>query len=620
MRTEEALALIMVIAVVLRLLPFGFWGFVGSDPYVHLGVAKHFERSGFIDYPFSNFPFGYRVTEPLGMYLVPLLIYHLIPSTLTLVFQLTPVIFACISIAVGYLLFRELFDKRTSLIACALLAISTANITRTGVGIYRGEMLFMPFMLLSLLFLARSRKNWKEAGFSGLFAGISSYLWNGYPFVTVAVSGFYLGALALLYLRKISVEEVIRGFALFSAVYLAAVNVGYLTGIVPVRTAFTDVYFPLFALSVGCVFCVGERFVAGRRLEYLLVAGAAGTALTLFFFPTAINYLSTGFGLVIPQNEYNLSIEELQRPTFEFLYLTLDATVFLSIFGLLALVLDFAQKPNWRFGMVLVWFAASAYVAFASTRFIFLASYVFAALSAHFISGTTKRNKTRGYALVVVVFAMMFYHTYLIRMQMRSDVRWEPALNYIKERTPLDAGFVVWRDYGGMVQAFGERATVADSVFGQNQTTLRAVVSFLFDGAYDFPGDYVVVDKQQLTELPGMVSMMGLGYEATIQLLNFVQQGNFVHTSPLEFIVDLANRSATLQGVGVDLLMLETFGTTLYPADEPKVPGCLYLQSSGVAYLSQDICDSNFLKLAFLDGVDGLNLTYRDEYISIYEI
>ena len=41
---------------------------------------------------------------------------------------------------------------------------------------------------------------------------------------------------------------------------------------------------------------------------------------------------------------------------------------------------------------------------------------------------------------------------------------------------------------------------------------------------------------------------------------------------------------------------------------------------AGILYLSEDICESNFMNLAFLDGVEGFNLVFRDDYISIYEL
>jgi hypothetical protein len=618
MRTEEALSIILLATVLLRLIPFGFWGFVGSDPYVHLGVAKHLEKSGFIDYPLSNFPSGHRITEPIGMYLTPLLIYHTIPSTIEVVFQLTPVIFACISIVISYFLFKEILDRRTALITCSLLAISTANITRTAVGTYRGEMLFIPFFLTALIFLVRSKDDWKLAGFSGSFAGTSSYFWNGYPFAIVTIAAFYFLAICWLYLRKKNFQRVLKSFILFSVVCLIAVNIGYLSNIVPMRNVFTDLYFPSFVAVTILVFMVGNIFE--RRREYLSIAMIVATLITFIAFPNMFLQVSTGFGLVVPQDNYNLSIEELQTPTLEFLYLTLDATVFLSLFGIFALGLKFLQEKDWNRSILLVLFATSLYIALASTRFIFLASYVFAAVSAFYISEAISKDKMKGYALALVVFSIMFYHSYSIRTQMQSDLRWEPSLNHILERTPTDSGFVVWRDAGGIIQAFGERATVVDSVYGQNMTTLQEFVRFMFNETYDFPGDYAVVDKQQLTQLPAMVSMVGTDYDATLQVLDFYQQGNFVYTSPTEFVIDLVNRNATLNGIGIDLLVFEFSETVLYSSDEPKVPGCLYVQNSGVVYLSQEICDSNFLKLAFLDGLEGLNLTYRDSYISIYEL
>ena len=638
---DKKILIPILITVLLRLYPFNFYGFQGSDPYVHFSVANQFEKYGLSrGYTLSNYPDGVLITEPFGLYIIPLTFYHLIPSSLISVFQLMPVIFAVISIMVSYLLFKELFDDRLAIVTSVFLSLSIANMTRTGFGVYRGEMLMMPFFLASILFLVKGMKinGWKRNqlidkivtfSISGILLGICPFLWYGYPFAFVTV--LLVTSVLVLYGFLIGdIKKPLFAFFVVSLVSFAIVKMIVFLGLLPVEHRFTSAYLPLLIPVFSFVFIVLYYLndkLNKKRKKILISALLISFPLIFVINPnisgTNLSDIFSGFGAAIPLEAYTQAIDELQRPTIEFLFLTLDITLVLAVLGSIILVLKTMIEHDWKKILFIAFSIPVIYLSLSALRFIFLGSFIFCALSSYFFVEMLKqKDKEKVYLmLLIVIFVVMFVHVLQVRSQLEFNNYWDNALVWIKTNVGLSEGIATWRDDAGIIQAFAERMTTTDSVFGQNESKLLEVSDFLLSNTpKNISAEYLVLDKNRLTDMAAIASMMQIPGDFSFIELGIVNYGEMVQTYPTEFYINLTSKKAYGNNLPIDLMTMNGTDVSYHLASEPRILGCLLLQSTNALYLSEELCQSNFVRMSLLQGINGYKLVYKDSYISVYEV
>ncbi|MGC8537832.1 MAG: hypothetical protein ACP5MZ_02505 [Candidatus Micrarchaeia archaeon] len=273
----------------------------------------------------------------------------------------------------------------------------------------------------------------------------------------------------------------------------------------------------------------------------LVLAGVLAVVFYSYFLRIA-----GGDGLVIAHGSLNKSIQELSPPTFGFLWASFNLELFLAPFTLLFYILFnynyvtsydivthsfthaivapvigmligfllfaiivlyrkriFTEKHSDEyFIIILAYFAATMYLQANAVRFNSLVAVPIAILSAMSIYAIGKFIYDRKaiiydsfkainlyYLLVMVVVVMIVYYTYLGSSAFAQadgiDQYFLNATVWMRNNTPANATFLtIWPD-GSVIEGWGNRTSLTDSVGGQNGPLIASFARFLFNDSND---------------------------------------------------------------------------------------------------------------------------------------
>jgi len=148
--------------------------------------------------------------------------------------------------------------------------------------------------------------------------------------------------------------------------------------------------------------------------------------------------------------------------------------VFALIFVIVGLIFVLKNKDlnelKGRNILILVWYIISIMAANGAVRLFFIMAFPAAILSAYFIKWCTnwlskhaKKYDLIPYLFSALVIIVMFFVVSQANAYMNPNLGiWYESMDWIKENTPEDAIFTHWWDYGYLVQALGNRATIGD--------------------------------------------------------------------------------------------------------------------------------------------------------------
>jgi asparagine N-glycosylation enzyme membrane subunit Stt3 len=476
-----------------------------------------------------------------------------------------------IGIAGFFFLTREILeDEWAALVASGLLAFSAAIFFRTTAGFLEKEPLFLPFMVLGMLFFLRAYKQkelkkwtYVNAALAGVFTGLAGFTSGLFQFVSIYLSAFFL--LEVL-LQKISKQKMVVFGTWIVATVIVLLLVKESSDPIGYLSNFMHPLLPIAALFFGIVAIYVKKPKQLEWLPYGLFHVLVGLGIVLLlasaisvFQPSfltdkidfAVQRISTPIGI----GRFEQSVSENQPPVFlgggsswwntfgvsfinpfggffsiglvfllfyfggivifyrefrNFRYakwLTAIFAIFISalifehfsadqryqwvnaIFGAQAIYFaifgaaivaflflehrkhEHLEKVNSAFLLILIWFAIATIVANGAVRHFFMLSFPAMMMAAYFIKWGSEwlgarinvGLKPATYLFAAIVIVMSFWVISLSNANMYPGLQnYYSALDWVRENTPEDSVFTHWWDYGYIMQAVGQRATVVD--------------------------------------------------------------------------------------------------------------------------------------------------------------
>jgi len=524
------LGIILLIGFVFRLALLPYNTFFEPDVYFHYSVLQQAINHNFTiptNSVLSGFPNHNQITEPSGLYWIPLLIYGILQKMIPLIYIMPwlPLIFGLLEIIAVYWFSKELInDSRFALLASFFLAISNANIARTDAFMFRGDSFVSLFVIISLLILIKVYKErlWFFKYVYGLTSvsilAIGITVWNG------AVFAFIIYALALFLLliycymkrdRTKFLETALLVFILSNFLWLIQTFQNYNIIRDNSLLPFVDmglIWEFMMALSIAC----GLQMLLIDKVNNATIKEKS-IFLTISIFAYIIIILAVGhpeplgggFSLfnVIPASSNGLSstINELQIPSFSFLFSSFEFLLFLAPASFIVFYNNKEEKNIIAFIVLFAYFLITVYLSFTTERYNSIASIPFAILGAYTFIKIYDWSKVRverigkgilslspkdirgilGLAfLMSIVFSLMnFLFTQpagYINKDFISSMAW------ISNNTPNNATFLtLWQD-GSLIEGLGNRISYTDSVSGLNATRTYEFSNFLYGINYNY--------------------------------------------------------------------------------------------------------------------------------------
>ena len=627
--------IIIILDIYLRTGMLKYSGFFEPDGFYHFSVIRAAVTHDFAipkTLVLSGFPTHFQITEPLGLYFVTLFPYAILRyfgASYYTVMRLVPILFGVLDAIGAFYIVRYFAKSRVlAFLAMFFVAISSGDIARTAALVYRGDGFITSFMILSLIFFIavfRAKSTRKKVLFALLAAfvlGVGTAVWNGAPFtvivymlavIFIAVLGYITADLQLLK------DSIILTFALLLA--YAMQHMWMALTIVRATQALSTLHFFIFYGPIIIGTLLAYYFIKNRdrfpsftmnilaRAKFIGAVIAIALVIVLVFFGGFLSQVASGGGLVIASSHLNVTIQELQPPTFAFLWASFAYQLFLAPVGII-LYLLFADRihPGQKYTMLhrlkfspeflvmLAYFVATFYLQINAVRFnsivavpiaIFAAYGLYAigrllGLDKNVLKNAKKGIQTYGRLMfAAVAIFILVYMLYLTNLESFTSVQADginanflSALTWVKNNTPSNATFLaVWPD-GSVIEGWANRTSAMDSVGGQNPKLIAGFARFILNTSPDahyllnetHKPEYLLARYYWLQELGGIATEGNLsntiaatyGYDAfssvnvtsnsTFERIFFVAQGN----SGLEgvMLLNLSNPSDVETALG----------------------------------------------------------------------
>ncbi len=522
-----ALALVILAATIYVRVPLlQYQGFFEPDGFYHYSVMMQAAANGFqipLYSVYSSFPTHTMVTEPSGLYYVTLIPYYLFRGAGLTIYSIErniAIVFGLLDVIASYFLVRYLARSRAlGLLSMAAVALSGGDAARTSALVYRGDGFITIFLILALIFMIkaignRSRRRYAYMVLVGILLGIGTLVWNGAPFVLIV----YLFAILLLaaYGFIKGNRKLLWDTVLLSAVLLITYGMQHIfiyLGLLRGGQALSSIHFfifyaPILLGSLLFYYLLGrkDRPLMSRRgrAMLLLVVALLILAVVLSLFYSYIAEIATGAGLVIAGSPLTTTIQELQKPTFGFLWVSFDVQLFLAPIGIAAFVLLYRRRglsavlsdtAVEAFLIILAYFVVTFYLQINAVRFNSLVSVPIAIFAAYAIYSAGKFLQGRKlfgmdviYPYLIIAIALLVIMSYVALLQSTSEIQADNlnplflnAVEWLRNNTAANATVLtLWPD-GSVVEGFGQRQSFTDSVGGQNEQNIANFSVFLFN-------------------------------------------------------------------------------------------------------------------------------------------
>jgi len=537
---------IILLDIYLRTGMLKYAGFFEPDGFYHFSVIRAAVNHGFAipkTLGLSGFPKHFEITEPLGLYFVTLIPYAILRYfglSYYNVMRLVPILFGVFDAIGAYYIVRYFAKSRAlSLLAMFLVAVSSGDIARTAALVYRGDGFITIFMILSIIFFIavfRQHTLKKKILFALLAAfvlGVGTAVWGGAPFTIIV----YM--LAVVFITLLGYITADKSMLKDSIILMLALLLAYamqhmwmaltiIRGIEALSTLhFFIFYAPILlgALLFYWLIANREKFPALTmniyvRARFIVIAIVVALVVILALFGGFLSQVASGDGLVIASSHLTVTIQELQPPTFAFLWASFSYALFLAPIGII-LYLIFANRiyPGEKytrlhglnfspeFLVLLAYFVATLYLQINAVRFNSIVAVPIAIFAAYALYGIGKllgfdkdifRNLKKNIATYArLVFAavaifILVYTLYLTNLESFTSVQADginpyflSALTWARNNTPSNATFLaVWPD-GSVIEGWANRTSAMDSVGGQDSTLIAGFSRFILNTTPD---------------------------------------------------------------------------------------------------------------------------------------
>ncbi|MCD6188835.1 MAG: peptide transporter [Thermococcus sp.] len=478
--------------------------FIDPDTFYHFEIYKLAIKEWLPKYyPLADAPFGSLIGEPLGLYIIPALLYKFLSlfglGTIR-VFKMWPPFVGFFSIIGVYFLGRKLHSEWAGLWAALAMMFSVAHWTRTFSGNARGDGPFLMFFIYAVLFMLyylESTEIKRKSVFGALFVAsgvLMLSVWNGSPFGLMVLLGFASMYVIVAFILG-KVEEVKKFAKEFYPAYLGILLLGYAltpTGIVRVGG---HIKFA-FEVFLGLILLTAIMLYGGKYLNYSDKTHRFGVVAVVVLLGFTGAYLYVGpklFSLMsgaYQSTQVYETVQELAKTEWEDVqrYYSVkgtDGIIFLlSLIGIAIVAFRFLRalnqnKVDGKSLFLLVFYGLSIYLMWTAVRFLFLASgavlLTFGVLVGELfkiVENMQEKASTKAlYALLLILLfipipivgANTTYNSAKVSGEAVSP-SWEETLKWLRENTNEYDTATSWWDYGYWIESslLGNRRASAD--------------------------------------------------------------------------------------------------------------------------------------------------------------
>ena len=414
-----------MLAVFLRIGMLQYQGLFEPDGFYYYSVIMETLSNHLIVPAYSalsGFPVHNMRGEQIGMeYLtiLPGLVLQYFGISYLTVMRFMPVLFGVLYTILAYFIAKHISNSRLlGLLAMFFVAVSSGNIARTAALVYRGDSFIALPLMVSLLLMLKALEGGKHrlvyVILSAVALSTGILVWTGSP-VIIAV---YMFALLMLIgygfvaARKEMVEtNVMLSLGLLLAYLLEHLYV-YLWHVYPVSLysiEFLPLYIPVLVAALAAMYLVGhmERFpmLGTARGRITVVAVVAIVAALIGFYPVT-SYVwhtveGTSSSLNATANPVGATTQELQAPSYQFLFASFNYQLFFAplavlLFLLLASRYDGKGKDHFSlmgmdlsinsgFLVAFAYFFVTSFMQALAIRYNAIVSIPIALLAAYFV-------------------------------------------------------------------------------------------------------------------------------------------------------------------------------------------------------------------------------------------
>jgi asparagine N-glycosylation enzyme membrane subunit Stt3 len=417
-----------------------------------------------------------------------------------------PSIFGALASIPLYFLVERLFSKKIALMTAFFYVIIPASIDRTFAGFVEKESLAALFIFIWLFFFIRS---YKELGskkyvlifpiLSGVFMGLSFLTWRGVAYFALLIAFSVFMQTLIRPNKNLSITVFIMSLLGYATMYLAQPTAYPLSNFI-LNYRFS----PLIFVSIFAILSVLPE-------QSALLSKIKIKSVYVFFFFTLLSILlifilnlQEGFyemirltirdfsggktRLAFEAQRANLADYTIKRNPFSYL-------VFFIAPGLYYYLKDSTKNFDFSNLFVLTWLVTGAYASYLQVRLFFILAPVASMLIAYGFfrliapsavplkkPTSLKLKRENGWRRESLMINFKAYFVLLLIFlsiigTMKTEVRyagnlkevlserlnhWENAMVSLREITPEDSIIFAWWNYGYIIQALGERATIAD--------------------------------------------------------------------------------------------------------------------------------------------------------------
>ena len=589
-----AMLALIVIGVYMRLGMFHFTGFFEPDGFFHFAVMRAAVANNYVVPQYANlsgFPAHNPISQVMGDYYVTLYPYMMLKPfgvSYYTVMRLIPVFFGILDI-IGVFFLAKYLSKSNALglLAAFFIAISSGNISRTAALVYRGDGFISIFMILALImmikvFYAESRKRkYAFAIAANLILGFGMMIWSGAPYMTMIYIFAVLMITAYGFItanRRILQDSAILSFALL----LTYIIQHMWMALDVIRNAealssfkFFIFYMPMLAFALFALYVIDNREKAAsismnavRRTEVLAGAIIIAVIAIVAAFGSYLASIASGGGLIIANNALTQTIEELQHPSFAFLWGSFGFQLFLWIIGIASYLLlahklgnreykkfsKFSISVNPAFLIILAYMVVTGYLQANAVRYNSLVSIPIAIFSAYAVYALgmaildyaksadikkmwIKKMPYLYFGLITAILlesaVMTAYSSYASVPADGINSQFLQAMQWLNNNTPANATVAaLWPD-GSVVEGWGGRQSLMDSVAGQSGTLITQFNAFILNST---------PDTQFLQKYkPQYLLARGYWYQ---ELAGIATEANIVNVTPYGFDLFSAMRTS----------------------------------------------------------------------------
>jgi asparagine N-glycosylation enzyme membrane subunit Stt3 len=619
------IAVILIIAFIIRFLTYSSNDFAGYDPYVHYSVVEQAIENN--ELPIRNHldgcPNGVKINHPIGFYILPMILGYLI--NLKVAFALTSVLAGVASLFLVYLIFKKVFNIKIALIGILFLAVCFAHISRSHASFYRGENIMLPFLLLSLYFglkFLTEKKKWLFASLAALFSALTVFIWPGYAYALIV----YIASVTLFVFYEFLKKKKLNVYPAMASIALqyVLVRIFALLSNAP-EHVFSAKYLILIA-AASLAFLFFMKIFAKKSIKQKLIFIAAVAALCLIVLLVGkglFAQLLSGFELIKPTNAFYKNLQELQPITLGIIIYFFWIIPVFSAAGFIFMLYKLDNKKMFLLGAVI----PSIYLLTTTIRFTFLSSVMIIPLIGVLIG--FKKAKKAIYIAAGILFVLTAVHGISSTVAIPSPAHEDmvAAYDYFSENTNKSSCIVAIPDWGGMTQYYAKRPSFISST-NQNIDQFLKLNEFFFTNkslGIEIENSYIGLMPDDFKKIEGLIEIVGiegLFAEKLILIGKKENENEYISSSSRKYTAkSTTDITVTRDGKSIQTVFLET-DTQIFRIinNDAEDDGCVYLSNYVSIYFNNKLCSTNMVKMLTMQEIPGLELWHATNNVRIYKI